>query len=169
MIKLERFKWTNFKPDIYVTLYYEYKREDKNMYYRFQYVIEPVKGKSYFGYNIKTNIGLADTTPLQNKVIKNASPSQWSNNITYTTPWYEVTNKTSGETYLRIRLFSSGGDERDVAKTYYLPIVEYISSVGYMKVNGIYREAKPYVKVNGVWKETTKTFVKANGTWRETK
>lgn len=169
MIKLERFKWTNFKPDIYVTYYYEFKREDKDMYYRFQYVIEPVTGASYFGYNIKTNIGLEETTPLQNKIIKNPSPSKWSNNIVYTTPWYKVTNKTSGTTTARLRLFSDEGDRRDVLKTYSLPIEEYVSSVGYFKVNGVYREARPYVKVNGTWRETQKTFVKVNGTWRETK
>ena len=169
MIKLERFRWTSKSPAIYVTYYYEYKRVDKDMYYRFQYVIEPVKGQSYFGYTIKTNIGLADTTPLENKTLKSASPSQWSNNITYTTSWFKVTNKTSGTTYAKIRLYSGGGEERDLAKTYYLPIVEYNASVGRIRVNGTYKESRPYVKVNGVWKETTKTYVKANGAWKETK
>lgn len=170
MKKLERFKWTNYKPDIYATLYYESKRVDKDMYYRIQYVIEPVKGLSYFGYTIKTSIDIDDTNVMGEKTLKNASPSQWSNNITYTTSWLKVANKTSGDAKIEVRLYSGGGDERDVTKTYgSIPIVKYNSSVGYFKVNGTYREAKPYVKVNGVWKETTKTYVKVNGTWKETK
>lgn len=170
MTKLERFRWTTYSPAIYVTYYYESKRVDKDMYYRFQYVIEPVNGASYFGYTIKTSIEIDDTNVLSGKTLKNASPSQWSNNITYTTSWLKVANKTDGVAKVEIRLYSGGGDERDVTKTYSsIPIVEYNASVGRIKVNGAYKEARPYVKVNGVWKETTKTYVKVNGAWKETK
>ena len=83
------------------------------MQYRVQVSIGTLSSdSSYFGYPIymKLTIGgtLRETTTL-----KAASPSQWSSAITYTSPWYTVSNKTSGSTVVSFNLYSANGSTRN--------------------------------------------------------
>ena len=112
MITLASFNWGT-GPKIPITLAYEHQRSGADMQYRVQVIIgELTSSSSYFGYPIylKLTIGgtLRETTTL-----KATSPSQWSSAITYTSPWYTVSNKTSGTTVVSFNLYSGSGSTRN--------------------------------------------------------
>lgn len=104
---LERVRWTSETPAIYVNIYYEYQRSGSDMQYRTKLVIEPVKGQSYFGWQIIANI-TSEGVQRANPVIKQNSPSQWTSNIEWTSDWWTVSNKTSGSSSLSVQLYSNG-------------------------------------------------------------
>lgn len=100
---------------------YEKKRTGADQYYKITVTCDPLSGASYFGYPIYLEISLAGTKK-DSKTLKNASPSQWSSAITYTTDWLRVANKTTGTTSLAIRIYSGMGSVRDKTYTYSLEI-----------------------------------------------
>ena len=121
MITLASFNWAS-SPKIPVTFAYEHQRSGADMQYRVQVIIgELSSSSSYFGYPIymKLTIGgtLRETTTL-----KSASPSQWSSAITYTSPWYTVSNKTSGTTAVSFNLYSGSGSTRNDTYSYSMAV-----------------------------------------------
>ena len=121
MITLASFNWGS-GPKIPVTFAYEHQRSGADMQYRVQVIIgELSTSSSYFGYPIylKLTIGgtLRETTTL-----KAASPNQWSSAITYTSPWYTVSNKTSGTTVVSFNLYSGSGSTRNDTYSYSMTV-----------------------------------------------
>ena len=121
MITLASFNWGT-GPKIPVTFAYEHQRSGADMQYRVQVSLgELTTSSSYFGYPIymKLTIGgtLCETTTL-----KAASPSQWSSAITYTSPWYTVSNKTSGTTVVSFNLYSGSGSTRNDTYSYSMTV-----------------------------------------------
>ena len=113
---------------------YEKKREGSSQYYKITVVCDPLTGGSYFGYPIYLEIKLDGTTKTTH-TLKNASPSQWSTALTYTTGWLEVQNKTSGTTTLAIRVYSGMGSTRNSTYTYSLPIDPAASKISATDAN----------------------------------
>ena len=121
MITLASFNWGS-SPKIPVTLAYEHQRSGADMLYRVQVIIgELTTSSSFFGYPIylKLTVGgtLRETTTL-----KATSPSQWSSAITYTSPWYTVSNKTSGTTVVSFNLYSGSGSTRNDTYSYSMAV-----------------------------------------------
>ena len=100
---------------------YEKKREGSVQYYKITVSCDPCTGGSYFGYPIYLVIKLDGTTAATH-TLKNASPSQWSSAISYTTGWLSVPNKTDGTTALAIRIYSGLGSSRNTTYSYSLAI-----------------------------------------------
>lgn len=120
MITLASFNWGS-GPKIPVTFGYEHQRSGADMQYRVQVTIDAIGSSSYFGYPIymKLTIGgtLRETTTL-----KAVSPNQWSSAITYTSPWYTVSNKTSGTTVVSFNLYSGSGSTRNDTYSYSMTV-----------------------------------------------
>ena len=116
-------------PDIDIQPAYEMRRSGADMQYRIRVTIGTITGQSSFGYPIymKTYLqsSLKDTETL-----KSASPSQWSNEIVYTTNWFTIENKTSGTTALRLNIYSGSGSSRNSTYDYSLPIEPAASVLG---------------------------------------
>ena len=109
-------------PVITASFEYEHRRSGSDMQYRVKISIHPMTGStSHFGYPIYTQISLAGSV-VDSETLKTASPSTWSSDITYTTAWFTVSNKTSGSTSLAIRLYSGSGSSRDQTYTYSLVV-----------------------------------------------
>ena len=132
MISLGSVRWTSSSPNITLTFEYEKQRSGANMQYRAKVTVSTVGGSSYFGYPIylKLTIGgeLRETT-----TIKNASPSQWSSAITYTSPWYTVANKTTGTVPVSFNVYSGLGSTRTATYSYDMavdPAASVISATG---------------------------------------
>ena len=95
-------------PKIYLSFYYEKVRDGANMKYRTQTVISPITGSSSFGYYIAQQLYINNSLK-EDEQLKANSPSQWSNSITYTSPWYTVSNKTSGTTPVKFGIYTNSG------------------------------------------------------------
>lgn len=100
--------WSSGRPTMYISFYYEKIRDGANMKYRTQTVINPITGSSYFGYYINQQLYM-EGTQKEDVQLKGNSPSQWSNAITYTSPWYTISNKTSGTTTVKFGLYTNSG------------------------------------------------------------
>jgi hypothetical protein len=94
---------------------YEKQRSGADMQYRVRVTISTLSGTSYFGYPIYLALTMDGVSRVVT-TLKNASPSQWSSAITYTSPWYTVANKTSGSTSVVFNVYSGSGSSRN--KTY---------------------------------------------------
>lgn len=109
-------------PTITASFDYEHQRSGSDMQYRVKISIHPMTGSSsYFGYPIYTQISLAGAV-VDSQTLKAASPQTWSSDITYTSAWFTVSNKTSGSTALAVRLYSGSGSSRDQTYTYSLVV-----------------------------------------------
>ena len=115
-------------PQIYFDFSYEKRRDGSTQYYSISLSCDTVSGSRYFGYPIYVQI-LLDGVSKATYTLKNASPSQWSTEITYTTGWLAVSNKTSGTTALGIRIYSGLGSTRDVTFSYSLAIDPAASTI----------------------------------------
>lgn len=113
---------------------YEKKREGAIQYYQVTVSCDPCTGASYFGYPIYLEIKL-DGTTAATYTLKNASPSQWSSALTYTTGWLTVPNKTDGTTALAIRIYSGLGSSRNTTYSYTLSIDPAASKIGATDAN----------------------------------
>ena len=113
---------------------YEKKREGSTQYYKVTVSCDPCTGGSYFGYPIYVEIKL-DGTKAASKTLKDASPSQWSSALTYTTGWLSVPNKTDGTTALAIRIYSGLGSSRNTTYSYSLPIDPAASKIAATDAN----------------------------------
>lgn len=117
MIALGSTDWTSNNPDISVSFSYEKRRSGADMQYRVQVMVSTVTGGSYFGYPIYMKLTIAGTL-RETRTLKNASPSQWSSVITYTSDWYTVANKTTGTTPVSFNVYSGQGSSRSATYTY---------------------------------------------------
>ena len=117
MIALGSERWTSSSPKITLTFEYEKQRSGADMQYRAKITISTVTGSSYFGYPIylKLTIGSGQGETV---TLKNASPSQWSSAITYTSSWYTVAEKTSGTTPISFKVYSGSGSSRSGTYSY---------------------------------------------------
>lgn len=126
MITLEENVAWGSNPTIYVSFYYEKTRDGTSMKYRTKTVISPLTGSSYFGYSIQQLLHI-NNEEKENEVLKDSSPSQWGDDIEYTSPWYTVPNKTSGTTPVTFNVYSNSG--RDEYYTYSMDIDPAYASV----------------------------------------
>lgn len=93
--------------------------------------IEIVSSQSHYGYNILTDIYLDGVKKVTAKAVKENSPSTWNGyDESYTTNWITVSNKTSGTTALKVRVYSTTSDNpRDMTFSYSLPVAPAASVI----------------------------------------
>lgn len=120
MTTLASFDWGT-GPKIPVTFAYEHQRSGADMQYRVQVTIGTIGSSSYFGYPIYIKLTM-DGTLRETTTLKSASPNQWSSAITYTSPWYTVSNKTSGTTVVSFNLYSGSGSTRNDTYSYSMTV-----------------------------------------------
>ena len=127
MISLGYVTWGT-GPTIKMTLEYEKRRSGADMQYRAKVTIDPVTGDRYFGYPIYLALTL-DSTTYDAVTMKTASPKQWSSAITYTSPWYTVSNKVSGTTPASFKIYSGSGSSRSYTFSYSMGVDPAASKV----------------------------------------
>lgn len=128
MITLGSFSWGT-GPKIPITLAYEHQRSGADMQYRVQVTIGTFSSDtSYFGYPIYLKLTINGQV-RETTTLKAASPSQWSSAITYTSPWYTVSNKTSGTTAVSFNLYSGSGSTRNDTYNYSMAVDAAASSL----------------------------------------
>ena len=120
MTTLASFDWGT-GPKIPVTFAYEHQRSGADMQYRVQVTISTIGSSSYFGYPIYMKLTM-DGALRETTTLKSASPNQWSSAITYTSPWYTVSNKTSGTTVVSFNLYSGSGSTRNDTYSYSMTV-----------------------------------------------
>lgn len=128
MITLGSTKWTSSSPNITLTFSYEKQRSGADMQYRAQITVSTVKGSAYFGYPIYLKLTIGGEL-RETKTIKSASPSQWSSAITYTSPWYTVSGKTTGTTPISFNVYSGQGSSRTGTYSYDMDVDPAASSI----------------------------------------
>ena len=121
MISLGSSRWTSSSPNITLNFEYEKQRSGANMQYRAKVTISTLTGSSYFGYPIYLKLSIGGTLRVT-QTLKNASPSQWSSAITYTSPWYTVSNKTTGTTPISFNVYSGQGSSRTATYSYNMAV-----------------------------------------------
>ena len=141
-------------PKIYFDFSYDKRREGSTQYYNISVSCAAVKGSQYFGYPIYLEISL-DGTNKASHTLKKASPSQWSSAITYSTGWLAVSNKTSGTTALKIRIYSGSGSSRDTPYGYTLAIDPAASEISCAGAN---IESKPVIIIKKASQSFTHTI-----------
>lgn len=121
MITLGSIRWSSSSPEINLIMGYEKQRSGADMQYRITVKVSPVTGSSYFGYPIYTKVTI-DNVERVTKTLKDASPNQWASEITYTTPWYTIANKTSGTVPVSINVYSGSGSTRTGTYRFTMPV-----------------------------------------------
>lgn len=121
MTTLASFTWGT-GPKIPIVFAYEHQRSGADMQYRVQVTIGALSSSSsYFGYPIYLKLTM-DGVLRETTTLKAASPNQWSSVITYTSPWYTVSNKTSGTTVVSFNLYSGSGSTRNDTYSYSMAV-----------------------------------------------
>jgi hypothetical protein len=128
VISLGSSKWTSSSPSITLTFEYEKQRSGADMQYRAKITVSTVSGSSYFGYPIYLKLSIGGTQRVT-KTLKNASPSQWTSAITYTSPWYTVSNKTTGTTPISFNVYSGQGSSRTATYSYNMAVDPAVSKI----------------------------------------
>ena len=108
-------------PTCSITLSYDYSRSGANMIYKVYVSVAPVTGASYFGYPIYVSVTM-DGAAHGSGTIKSASPSQWSSALTWNTGNQTISNKTSGTTALKVRIYSGSGSSRDTTYSFSMAV-----------------------------------------------
>ena len=127
-------RWTSNSPSITLSTYYEYRRNGANMEYRVELHISTISGSAYFGYPIYAKV-YYDGALKFNPTLKSASPSQWKNEIVWTSDWSSVDNKTSGSTTLSVNLYSGSGNTRNATYEYGMYVAPAYTSITKFNVN----------------------------------
>jgi hypothetical protein len=127
VIALGSVKWGT-GPIIPITFTYEKQRSGADMQYRVQVTVATITGSSYFGYPIYLDWNVGGST-VDSVVLKKASPSRWTSEIIYTSEWYTVSNKVSGTTEVKFRVYSGSGGNRDNTYTYSMGVDPAASKV----------------------------------------
>lgn len=151
-------------PKVYFDFSYEKKREGSAQYYNISVSCDALTGTHYFGYPIYLEIFL-DGTKKATKTLKNASPNQWSSAIAYSTGWLEVSNKTSGTTALKIRVYSGSGSTRDTTYGYSLAVDPSASQISCTTTN---IGSKPTITISSASSSFTHTVEYWFGTLKGT-
>lgn len=121
MISLGSSRWTSSNPKITLSFAYEKQRSGADMQYRAQITVSTVSGSSRFGYPIYLKLSIGGELK-ETKTLKAASPAQWSSAITYTSPWYTVSNKTTGTTPISFNVYSGQGSSRSATYSYNMEV-----------------------------------------------
>lgn len=121
MISLGSSRWTSSAPNITLSFAYEKQRSGADMQYRAKVTVSTVTGGSTFGYPIYLKLSI-DGSLKVTQTLKNVNPNKWSSEITYTSPWYTVTNKTSGTTSISFNVYSDLGSTRNATYTYSMDV-----------------------------------------------
>lgn len=121
IVLASKVRWTSDAPAIYLTYEYEKQRLGANMQYRAKITVSTVTGSSTFGFPIYASVTI-DGDVAGSATIKAANPSQWSSELTYTTPWVTVENKTSGTTPISFRVYSGSGSSRNQTNAYTMAV-----------------------------------------------
>ena len=117
MIELGSARWTTGNPKITLTFAYEKKRSGADMQYRAKITLSTVSGDSYFGYPIYLKLSIGGEV-RETVTLKQANPSRWTTEISYTSSWYTVANKTSGTTPIYYNVYSGSGSSRSGTYSY---------------------------------------------------
>lgn len=117
MISLGSVRWTADAPNITLSFAYEKQRSGADMQYRAQLTVATVSSGSYFGYPIYLKLSIGGSL-RETVTVKTAYPSQWTSAITYTSPWYTVSNKSTGTTPVSFNVYSGMGSVRSATFTY---------------------------------------------------
>lgn len=128
MITLGSVRWTESNPKITLTFEYEKKRSGADMQYRAKVTVSTLSGTGYFGYPIYLKLSIGGALK-ETATLKNASPSRWSSDITYTSSWYTVANKTSGVTPVSFNVYSGLGCSRTDTYAYEMAVEPASSSI----------------------------------------
>lgn len=115
-------------PTITFDFSYSSKREGTSQYYMVTVVCDPLTGSHYFGFPIYVDVKLAGTSAGK-VTLKSSEDRQWSSAISYSTPWVEIPNKSTGTTALSIRIYSGSGSSRDRTYNYTLPVDPAVSTI----------------------------------------
>jgi hypothetical protein len=128
-------KWGT-EPTLLFNFSYEKRRSGANQEYQITVECEPlpVAGVHYFGYPIHLEITAAGKAGAVG-TLKQIEPYRWDKAITFTTKWMTITNKTTGTTALKIRVYSSNGSARDITYSYNLAIDPATSQVAATDAN----------------------------------
>ena len=121
MISLGSAIWGSNSPSISASFAYEKQRSGADMKYRVQVTIGSVTGSHYFGYPIYLQLSIGGELK-ETRTLKEASPNRWSSAITYTSPWYTVTNKTTGTTPVSFKVYSGLGSSRSGTYSYNMAV-----------------------------------------------
>ena len=121
MITLGSERWTSSNPRINLTFAYEKQRSGADMQYRAKITIAPVTDDRYFGYPIYLKLSIGGEV-RQTVTLKEANPSRWTTEISYTSPWYTVANKTSGTTPIYYNVYSGSGSSRSGTYSYEMEV-----------------------------------------------
>lgn len=127
MISLGSVNWGT-GPVIPITFAYEKQRSGADMQYRVQVTVASITGSSYFGYPIYLDVTMGGAT-TDSVTLKTASPNRWSSAITYTSGWHTVSNKVSGTTEVKFRVYSGSGGNRNNTYTYSMAVDPAASKV----------------------------------------
>ena len=128
MIALGSSRWTDSNPNIPLSFAYEKRRSGADMQYRAQITISAITGSAYFGYPIYLKLTIGGTL-RETKTLKEVNPSQWSSAITYTSPWYTVSNKTTGTTPISFNVYSGLGSSRTATYSYNMGVDPAASAI----------------------------------------
>ena len=128
MISLGSVRWTSSSPNITLSFAYEKQRSGADMQYRAQITVSTVSGSSYFGYPIYLVLRIGGAV-RGGVTLKDAYPSQWTSAITYTSPWYTVSNKTTGTTPVEFNVYSDLGSVRNETYTYNMAVDPAASAI----------------------------------------
>lgn len=128
MISLGSKRWTSENPNITLSFAYEKQRSGADMQYRARITVAAVSGSSYFGFPIYLKLSIGGTRRVT-ETLKDASPSQWSSAITYTSPWYTVSNKTTGTTPVSFNVYSGLGSSRSATYSYNMAVDPAASAI----------------------------------------
>lgn len=121
MISLGSVRWTSSDPNITLTFEYEKQRSGSDMQYRAKISVSKITEPQYFGYPIYLKLSVGGTLRVT-KTLKDASPSQWSSAITYTSPWYTISNKTTGTVPVSFNVYSGLGSSRTATYSYNMAV-----------------------------------------------
>lgn len=121
MVSLGSIRWTSSSPSITLSFAYEKRRSGADMQYRAQVTVGALSGGSYFGYPIYLKLSIGGSL-RETVTLKNVDPYRWSSDITYTSGWYTISNKTNGTTPVSFNVYSGLGCSRADTYGYDMPV-----------------------------------------------
>ena len=144
MVLATNIQWGTASPKIYFDFSYEKKRSGSTQCYAVTVTCRPLMTtNSFFGYPIYVQISL-DGSVKTTFTLKEPKPTYWGSNLTTTTGWLEVANKTSGTTALSIKVYSGAGSSRTGTYNYTLAVDPAASSIS---VNTVDIESNPTITI----------------------
>ena len=108
-------------PVIYFDFSYDHYRSGADMRYRVNITVHAIGGASYYGYPIKFDISVNNTTVTTGASIKSDFPTQWDE-YTWSSDWFTVRNITSGKVPLGLSAYSANGSWRTGTWSYSMSV-----------------------------------------------